>query len=67
VVWRSARTCLEYTFARDAFSLSAEAYSAESGAIDEFENSIWGIFCLTGTESGVLRWEVLGSNDFEIE
>ena len=52
VCWRSTRTCLEYTFARDTFSLSAEAYSAESGAIDEFENSIWGIFCLASTKLG---------------
>jgi hypothetical protein len=50
--WCGTRTCLEYTFARDAFSLGAEAYSAESGTIDEFEDSIWGIFCLTCTELG---------------
>jgi len=37
---RGARTCLEYTFARDAFPLCAEAYPAECGAIDEFEDSI---------------------------
>ena len=46
------RTCLEYAFARDTFSLGAEAYSAECGAIDEFENSIWGIFCLSSIELG---------------
>jgi len=32
---RHARTCLEYTFTRDAFALSAEANTGKCGTIDK--------------------------------
>jgi hypothetical protein len=49
---RHARTCLEYTFARDAFALSAEADTGKCGTIDKLQDSIWSIFCLTGENLG---------------
>lgn len=52
---RAARTCLEYTFACNAFSLSAEAYSAESSAIDEFENNICPTSIKLGSRDGGCR------------
>jgi len=47
---RHARTCLKYTFARDAFALCAEADAAKCGAIDELQDGVWSILCLTSAE-----------------
>jgi hypothetical protein len=44
---RYARTCLEYTFASDAFPESAKADTAKCGAVVEFQNSVWSIVGLT--------------------
>jgi len=49
---RHARTCLEYTFACDAHSLCAKADAAKGGAVDELQDSIWSIFCLTSAKLG---------------
>ena len=47
---RHARTCLEYTFACDAFILCAEADTAKYGAVDELQDGIRSIFCLTSAK-----------------
>jgi hypothetical protein len=49
---RHARTCLEYTFPCDAFAWCAETDTAEGGTIDELQDSIWSIICLTGANLG---------------
>jgi hypothetical protein len=55
-VGRYARTCLEYTFASDAFPECAKVDTAKRGAVEEFQNGVWSILGIISMKPRCRYW-----------